>query len=246
MVKKSLLLALCLSTGAIAGCQNMNIAQALQAGVSVFQAATLSDNEMKAIGLRSAQQLDSTNKVASAKSSYTKRLNRITSNLKTYKGQPLNFKVYQVKEVNAFALPNGDIRVYTGLMDMMTDDELLFVVGHEVGHVVEKHSKSQTRTNLLTTAALQVGAASNNAIIANLSSSQVGEIAHKLVTAQYSQSQEYEADAFGLKVLKEHGRPKSAAVSALRKLASLGSGSSIFASHPDSAKRADRIAKMDD
>lgn len=245
MARKSLLLALCLSAGILTGCEHMNMGQAFQAGLSVFKAATLSDSEMTALGLRSAQQLDSENKVASTKSSYSKRLKRLTRNLHSYEGRTLNFKVYQKNEVNAFALPNGDIRVYTALMDMMTDDELLFVIGHEIGHVVKQHSKSKARTDLLTTALRQAGAASTNAAIANLSAGQVGEIAHKLVGVQYSQSAEYEADAFGLKVLKEQGRPKAAAVSALRKLASLGSAGSIFASHPEPGKRADRIAKMD-
>jgi putative metalloprotease len=35
--------------------------------------------------------------------------------------------------VNAFATADGTIRIYSGLMEMMTDDELIFVIGHEIG-----------------------------------------------------------------------------------------------------------------
>jgi len=64
-------------------------------------------------------------------------------------GQPLNFKVYQSKEVNAFAMPDGSIRIYSGLMDKMNDNELAFVIGHEIGHVAEGHSKKRFQTALL-------------------------------------------------------------------------------------------------
>lgn len=239
---KSKLLLSSLFVATLTACNGMNIGGMLQAGSSLTQAATISDAEVKALGVKSAIQLDSENRVASANNKYSKRLNKITKNLKTYNGTKLNYKVYLNKEVNAFALPNGDIRVFTGLMDLMTDDEVLFVIGHEIGHVYEGHSKSQARTNLLTLAAHQAAAASGQPIVAALSSGQIGELAHKLVDAQYSQSQEYDADAFGLKVLQENGRPKSAAVSALNKLAALGGDHGIFSSHPDSAKRAQSIA----
>ncbi len=36
------------------------------------------------------------------------------------------------KDVNAFAMANGCIRVYSGLMDMMTDNEVEAVIGHEI------------------------------------------------------------------------------------------------------------------
>ena len=55
-------------------------------------------------------------------------------------GMPLNFKVYYVIDVNAFACADGSVRVFSSLMDIMTDEELLGVIGHEVGHV---HTKTQ-------------------------------------------------------------------------------------------------------
>jgi hypothetical protein len=40
----------------------------------------------------------------------------------------VNYKVYMAKDVNAFAMANGCIRVYSGLMDMMTDNEVEAVI----------------------------------------------------------------------------------------------------------------------
>ena len=228
--------------GSLSACEGMNTAGMVNAASSLFQAASISDSEIQALGVRSQQELDQQNTIAGSNNSYTVRLNKITRNLKSYNGQALDYKVYLNQEVNAFALPNGSIRVYSGLMDKMTDPELLFVIGHEIGHVMNGHSKSQARTNLLTLAARQAGAASGNSIVASLSGNEIGTLAHNLVNAQYSQSHELDADSFGLKVLQENNYDKSHAVSALRKLG--GGGGGFFSTHPDSAKRADRIEKM--
>lgn len=241
MVKK--LIAVAVVSLGLTACEGMNMAGMVNAAATLASAASVNDQEIMALGVRAQQQLDAENRVASSNNKYSQRLSRITRNLNTYEGHKLNYKVYLKDEVNAFALPNGGIRVYSGLMDRMTDDELLYVVGHEIGHVVNGHSKSQTRTKMLSSAALQA-AASSGTTVGALSGGVVGQLAHQIVNAQYSQAHEYEADAYGVKVLREQGKSKDAAVSALRKLASLGDRASIFASHPNPSARADRIARM--
>ncbi|CAM5206005.1 M48 family metallopeptidase [Oligella ureolytica] len=232
--------ALCLS---LTACETMNIAGMVGAASTLASAASISDSEINALGVRTQQQLDAENQVAPASNAYAKRLNNITRNLTTYEGHQLNYQVYLTNDVNAFALPNGGIRVYSGLMDKMTDDEILYVVGHEIGHVVEGHSKQQARTELLSSAAVQA-VSSSGTIVGSLSSGVIGQLGHQLVNAQYSQAHEYEADAYGVKILQEQGKSKDAAVTALRKLAELGGdNSSMFASHPNPSARADRISK---
>ncbi|WP_432787189.1 Metalloprotease LoiP [Oligella sp. MSHR50489EDL] len=242
MTKK--LLAAAAVSLSLSACAGMDVAGMIGAAGTLASAASISDSEIRALGVRTQQQLDAENKIAPASNAYSKRLNRITRNLKNYEGHQLNYQVYLTSEVNAFALPNGGIRVYSGLMDKMTDDELLYVVGHEVGHVVHGHSKQQARTQLLSSAALQAVASSGSPVAA-LSSGAIGQLGHQLINAQYSQTHEYEADAYGIKILKEHGKGKEPAVSALRKLAALGGDSaSLFASHPNPSARAERISKM--
>lgn len=243
MSKKVLVAAaLCLSLSA---CETMNIAGMVGAASTLASAASISDSDVTALGLRAQQQLDAENKVAPANNAYAKRLNKITRNLQSYDGRQLNYQVYLTDEVNAFALPNGGVRVYSGLMDRMTDDELLYVIGHEIGHVMMGHSKQQTRANMMSSAALQALSSSGTTVGA-LSSGAIGQLGHQLVNAQYSQAHEYEADAYGLKILKQQGKSKDAAASALRKLAAIGgNNSSMFSSHPNPSARADRIDKMD-
>ncbi len=88
--------------------------------------------------------MDSKATIAPANSEYAKRLTTIANALgNNINGQPVNYKVYMAKDVNAFAMANGCIRVYSGLMDMMTDNEVEAVIGHEMGHVALGHVKKR-------------------------------------------------------------------------------------------------------
>ncbi len=80
----------------------------------------------------------------------------------------MNYKVYMAKDVNAFAMANGCIRVYSGLMDMMTDNEVEAVLGHEMGHVALGHVKKGMQVALGTNA-IRVAAASAGGIVGSLS-----------------------------------------------------------------------------
>ncbi len=99
------------------------------------------------------------------------------------------------KDLNAFAMANGCIRVYSGLMDMMTDNEVEAVIGHEMGHVALGHVKKGMQVALGTNA-VRVAAASAGGIVGSLSQSQLGDLGEKLVNSQFSQRQEAEADDY--------------------------------------------------
>lgn len=188
-----------------------------------------------------ADKSDQENRVSSPNSSYSKRLDRITKNLKNEDGLNLNFKVYEVSDVNAFALPDGSIRVFSALMDIMDDDELLFIVGHEIGHVKNKDSFNRLRTAYRVSAARKAAGAGHR-VAASITDSQLGDLAEKFIHAQYSQSQESSADEYGALLMKKYNRPVAAGASGLRKLG--GGGGGAFSSHPDAMARADRIEKM--
>ncbi len=145
--------------------------------------------------------------------------------------------------MNANASADGSIRLYTGLMDLMTDHELLFVIGHEIGHVRGGHSAKAMRTALATSGMRKALTATTNSSAVILADSQLGGLVEGVVNAQHSQAQETESDDYGMQFLKRNKLPTDAAASALRKLAGLSKGgASILSSHPDPGKRADRMA----
>ena len=136
-----------------------DLGRALGAMQTAGSAMRLSDDDLRSHGRRMAEQMDAKAPVAPEKSPHARRLAALTASCREDGGLPLNCKVYMVPEVNAFALPDGSIRFYAGLMDMMTDDEIRYVIGHEIGHVQAGHSRKRMQLALSTGAAQQALAA---------------------------------------------------------------------------------------
>jgi metalloprotease len=238
------------ATLTLASCANMGSmdpTQLMQSGQLATQALSLSDNDVRTLSDKSCTQLDSENQIAPASSTYTQRLNKISKQLgDNINGVPVNYKVYLTKDVNAWAMANGCVRVYSGLMDLMTDEEVRGVVGHEMGHVALGHTKKAMQVAYATSAVRTV-ASSAGGMVGNLSASQIGDLSEKFVNAQFSQSQETAADDYSFDAQKKKGYDPHGLVTAFQKLATIDGGKSdMLSSHPASPARAkhieDRIA----
>ena len=120
------------------GCDNMDVLTATDAGIDAVKAITLSDKDVLAIASKSADVWDRKNRVAPPDNEYSIRLNRIISQKFQDGDMAFNYGVYISPEVNAFAMADGSIRIFSGLMEMLNDGELRFVIGHEMGHVMKK------------------------------------------------------------------------------------------------------------
>lgn len=195
---------LCLAAAMPAQAQ-FNLKKAISGAAKVTQAATLTDEQMAAYVKEYIDWMDEHNPVCADDDPYTLRLNRLTEGLTDADGIALNFKVYYVIDVNAFACADGSIRVFSSLMDIMTDEELLGVIGHEVGHIAHRDSKKGFRTALLASA-LRDGISSNGGKAAQLSESQLGDLGEALANATYSQKQERDADDYGYEFLQKGGK----------------------------------------
>ena len=239
---RPLLLAFGMTT-LLAGCQNMDSNGLLSSGAGAYQAFSLSDEQVQTLSDQACKDMDSKATIAPAGSDYAKRLSKIAGALgNDIDGQPVNYKVYQAKDVNAFAMANGCIRVYSGLMDMMTDNEVEAVIGHEMGHVALGHVKKGMQVALGTNA-VRIAAASAGGVLGSLSQSQLGDIGEKLVNSQFSQRQEAEADDYSYDLLRKRGISPAGLATSFEKLAKLEDGrqSSMFDDHPASAARAQHI-----
>jgi putative metalloprotease len=217
----------------------------LDAGTDALKAVSMSDGQVKSEALKAREYLDKTNELAPASSPYALRLARITQGMKSGSNQQFNIKAYIKDDVNAFSLADGTIRVYSGLMDKMNDDELRYVIAHEMGHVLLGHSKKKLQLAYAASAARKTGSASDNTTVSALSASVLGGFAEKLINAQFSQSEESAADKRALKIMNLNHYDPQAAVSALRKLEKMyGNTNGMLASHPAPGKRADALEKM--
>lgn len=154
---------------------------------------------------------------------------------------------------NAFAVPGGYVYVTRELLALMnSEDELAFVLGHEMGHVAARHGqKRQTRSTI---------GALGAAIAQVLTGSEaVGQLANQVsqgVVLGYSRAQENEADSLGERYVIAAGYDPYAAPRILSALGAAETLDTIVAgraqtqeaswtrSHPLSAERVQRTTAM--
>ena len=232
-----------------------NPAYLLSSGAKIAQAASLTDEQMQAYVAQYIAQLDAQSPVLPESDAYVKRVRNLTKGITEVDGVPLNFKVYKTNDINAFACADGSVRIYTGLLDRMTDDEVLGVVGHEIGHVALKHTLKQYKA-ALRNSAIRDAVVSTGGTVAVLTASQLGDLGEALMSAKFSRKQESQADDYGYDFLVAHKRNPWAMAMAFEKLLTMSSGgasagtqaasssstvSEIFSDHPATETR---IAKM--
>ena len=238
---------------AMASCSSLKVVDqnaALNAGAAAVQALTISDAQISQLCAQYMTETDGQNTVLPASNDYTQRLDRIMAKFKNIKDLNLNYKVYQSNTVNAFASGDGSVRIYTGLMDVMSDDEIFAVVGHELGHLINKDVRDAYRTAYLVVAA-RYGLAAVNTTAGALSTGFLGDLGQQLASNAYSRKQEYEADEKAFQFCIANGVDPYAMYHALNTLIKLNGNSAtqsrvaeLFATHPDTQKRATRIKDM--
>ena len=137
-------------------------------------------------------------------------------------------------------------------MDLMDDDELMSIIGHEIGHVVHADTKHAMKNAYLASAARNAAGAAEGSTLAKLSDSQLGEVVTAFTDAQFSQKQEYAADEYGFQFAVKNGFSPYGMANSLNKLVELSKGAKastvqkMFSSHPDSEKRAARMKEQAD
>jgi len=144
------------------------------------------------------QQYVESNSIDSKK---TKYLNLFAGKLQLLNTQKLHFTVINSPTVNAFSLPDGNIIVYTGLIDLMKDyDELAGLIGHEVSHVNNRHSMKMLCRNLSGYIFISAVLSDVNGIMAV-----IGDNVHNLQNLSYSRQFERQADEQGTRILILNG-----------------------------------------
>ncbi|HPG56558.1 MAG TPA: M48 family metalloprotease [Candidatus Wallbacteria bacterium] len=126
------------------------------------------------------------------------RLNRVAERIAAVSDRRdigYSFKILKMNEVNAFAVPGGAIYVTSEMMNFISSDsELAFILGHEMGHQVGRHSIKAFEKALLIDYFIRnskAGVIKNN--------KQALEIANMFLSMQYSRENEFESDRYGFK-----------------------------------------------
>ena len=110
----ALLCGMCFTTASAQfkiGGKKINVGKVVQAGSDAAKAITLSDSDIAAMSKEYMQWMDTHNPLTAADSEYGKRLEKLTGHIKEVDGLKVNFGVYEVVDVNAFACGDGSVRI---------------------------------------------------------------------------------------------------------------------------------------
>lgn len=246
-MKNKLMLSLCAaSVIAVSGCTTI-------ADMAGADSATL--NVAAAQGFNKTVQEASANKTLDTSSATYKRVNAVFQRLKPYAdqmnqtGQKFNWQLAVLKsnEINAYVAPGGKVVVYTGIVSRLnlTDAEIAAIMGHEMIHALEEHSKNKIGAQALTDLALNIGLSAAGDSVGQLGTaaaqlgSQVG------VGLPYSRNLESRADQGGLMLMARAGYNPQAAITLWEKMNKLegAGGSSFLSTHPSNSQRIEAMRK---
>jgi predicted Zn-dependent protease len=145
-----------------------------------------------------------------------------------------NFEAVKGAEPNAFALPGGFIFVTSSLMELcqFKDDEVAFILAHEMGHVIRGHAMSRIISNSA------IATVSRAAPVRGVLSGWLRKVGVKFLVSAYSQDLESEADKLGVRLVAAAHYDPQACVRLLSRLAKLSKPigqfdlGNYFSSHP--------------
>ena len=195
-------------------------------------------------------------------SQYVERIGNIVLQTSAYtdentpaniRSTPFYFRVLDSPVVNAFALPGGYIYVTRGLLAYLDNEaQLAVVLGHEIGHVLGRHSSEQAARSQLSQFGL-LGAAVLGGVVGGGQVAEgilnYGGAATQLLTLKYGRGAEREADRAGVAYAEFAGYDAAEAAAFFEALKRLGenSGSTLpnfLSTHPNPDERAQTIPQL--
>ena len=146
--------------------------------------------------------------------------------------------------VNAFALPGGQIFITEALFRRLkSEDQLAGVLGHEMGHVVARHSNEQMANSKLWSGLAQgLGVMTSDGH--NNTGAYVANMVAQWRVMKFSRDDESEADALGVRFMMQAGYNPEALIGVMEILAQVSGGansSDFMSSHPNPANRMEHI-----
>jgi predicted Zn-dependent protease len=146
--------------------------------------------------------------------------------------------------INAFALPGGQIFITLGLYEKLQDEaELAGVLGHETGHVVERHVAQQIEQSRLGQSIVWGSTIYSSANHNGLATWAAADIANEMIQLRFSRKDELQADERGLQYMTEAGYDPRAMIDVMNILKNLGDDSEpeFLRTHPDPGNRIEAI-----
>lgn len=169
--------------------------------------------------------------------------NRVLSSTEAGKS-PFKFEFYLLadnKTVNAFALPGGQVFITMGLYKLLkSEDQLAGVLGHEIGHVINRHGSEHMAKHELTQQLVQATQVASGGYDQGMIAQYVGQ----MVNLKYGRDDEIESDKYGVKYLVESGYKPEAMIEVMEILndaSGKNKSPEFLSSHPNPENRIQKI-----
>ena len=206
------------------------------------QLILMPETQVDQMGLQAFETLKK-DKPISSNAQYNRIANCIASNITQGIGGQWEVVVFEDPSYNAFALPGNKIGVYTGLSNLVQNqDQLAAVIGHEIGHVLARHSNERASQELAVNQGM--------AMIQSMSNptSPMGQTAFGLlglgaeygVLMPYSRTQESEADVIGIDLMAKAGFDPRQSINLWQRMEQASQGQQpveFLSTHPSPATR---------
>ncbi len=195
------------------------------------------------VGENLAKAVEEQNHVNDSASYY---IQKFTEQLRADDTYPIEVKVIESEEVNAFALPGGKIFVYSGIIERMNSyPELAALLGHEMSHVTNRHSLKSVSRSAASSLVLSSVFGDSGGLSVDLISK-----VNEFKSLHYSRELETEADQQGLKLMVENKIDPQGMVDLLKLLKRVGDSQpammKYLSTHPDTDSRIERVKENDD
>ena len=203
------------------------------------------------LGLQAAQQVYQQMPVlpdSSPETQYIRQLGqKLVAVVPAQYSWPYEFHVVAQKEINAFALPGGQLFINVGTITAASNEaELVGVMAHEMSHVYMQHSakqaaKTQTAATIAGIAGAILGAATGGSVLGQLAQAGI-QFGAQGVILKYSREDEAQADAVGAIIMYKAGYNPQALADFFQKLGAQGGAPPQFLSdHPNPGNREQAI-----
>ncbi|OPX29464.1 MAG: hypothetical protein B1H08_03735 [Candidatus Omnitrophica bacterium 4484_171] len=176
----------------------------------------INDRQEAAIGKSIANDIIKKNKLVKSRKelSYVRSIGKKIAQVCDRNYLSYHFYILDDSGMNAFSLPGGFVFLNRGIVEKTTEDELAFVIGHEIGHVCARHSVKRLQASL--GAALVMGLVSKG--IENDLLNRAVDIVYNVVSLGYSRKDELLADSLAVKYTYKAGYDPRAGISLMGKL----------------------------
>ncbi|OAI14453.1 MULTISPECIES: M48 family metallopeptidase [Methylomonas] len=204
------------------------------------------DNQVDQMGLQAFDSMKSKNPI-SRNADYNQFAQCVALDLTQQTGGQWEVVVFEDETLNAFALPGNKIGVHTGLIKLVDNqDQLAAVIGHEIGHVLSRHSNERlSQETAVSTGLSMVQAVTQpQTALGQTALGLLGVGAQYGVLLPYSRVHETEADTIGLDLMAKAGFDPRQSINLWKKMDQASQGGQpieFMSTHPSHGSRIDNL-----